>query len=127
MSDEAETLRHIGCSTDLMHSLLSPPYDDAMGFLDSLKRWLSGEAAEVRESMDDAAATLNADLDRRESELKASPEEKMDQLLEEIEQSDQQLDELTSEIQATSEAAGEVADAAGESAPIEDDGSESAI
>ena len=98
-----------------------------MGFLDSLKRWFNGEAAEVRESMDDAAAALNADLDRREAELKASPEEKMDQLLEEIEQSDQQLDELTSEIQAESEAAGEVADAAGETVPIEDDGPESAI
>ena len=98
-----------------------------MGFFDSLKRWLSGEADEVRESMDDAAARLNADLDRREAELKATPEEKMDRLLEEIEQSDQQLDELTAEIKAESEATGEVGDAAGETAGIEDDGTGSAI
>ncbi len=94
-----------------------------MGFLDSLKTWFRGEADEVRESMDDAAAAMNADLDRREAELTASPQEMMDQLLGEIEQSDQQLDELTAEIQADSEAAGEVADAAGETVQIEDDGS----
>ena len=98
-----------------------------MGFIDSLKRWFSGEAAEVRESMDDAGAALNADLDRREADLKATPEEKMDALLEEIEQSDEQLDELTAEIQAESEAAGEVADAAGETVHVEDDGSDPAI
>jgi phage shock protein A len=98
-----------------------------MSIFDSLKRWFRGEADEVRESMDDAAAALNADLDRREAELKASPEEKMDQLLEEIEQSDQQLDELTAEIQSESEAAGEVADAAGETVPVEDEGPEAAI
>jgi hypothetical protein len=98
-----------------------------MGLLDSLKRWFSGEAAEVRESMDDAADALNADLDRREAELKASPEEKMDQLLEEIEQSDQQLDELTGEIRSESEAAGEVADAAGETVHVQDEGPEAAI
>lgn len=98
-----------------------------MGFLDSLKSWFRGEADEVRESMDDAAAALNADLDRREAELKAAPEEKMDRLLEEIEQSDQQLDELTAEIQSESDAAGEVADAAGETVPVEGDGPEPAI
>ncbi len=98
-----------------------------MSILDSLKRWFRGEADEVRESMDDAAAALNADLDRREAELKASPEDKMDLLLEEIEQSDQQLDELTAEIRSEPEAAGEVADSAGETVHVEDEGPEPAI
>ena len=98
-----------------------------MGFLDSVKSWFRGEADEARKTMDDAAAALNADLDRRETELKASPQEKMDQLLEEIGQSDQQLDEITAEIQSESEAAGEVADAAGETLRVEGEGPEAAI
>ena len=98
-----------------------------MGFLDSLERWFRGEADEVRESMDDAAAALNADLDRREAELKATPEEKMGRLLDEIEQSDQQLDEVTAEIRSKSETAREVADAAAETVPVEGDGPEPAI
>ena len=105
----------------------APVYDGPMGFLDSLERWFRGEADEVRESMDDAAAALNADLDRREAELKATPEEKMGRLLEEIEQSDQQLDEVTAEIRSKSETAREVADAAAETVPVEGDGPEPAI
>ena len=98
-----------------------------MGLLDSLKRWLSGEATEVRDSIDEAADALNADLDRRESELTATPEEKMGSLLDEIEQSDQQLDELTDQIRARSEAYGEVVDADGETPMIEDEGTDAAI
>lgn len=98
-----------------------------MGLLDSLKRWLSGEATEVRESIDDATDALNADLDRREAELTATPEEKMGSLLDEIEQSDQQLDELTSEIRAESAAAADVADAAGEAVAIDDEGTDPTI
>lgn len=56
-----------------------------MGFFDSLKAWFSREAAEAKESASDLKTRLESDLDRRERELAATPEERMEMIADEIE------------------------------------------
>ncbi len=59
-----------------------------MGFLDSVTNWFKKEAAEVKQSADKLEAKLDADLTRKERELNASPEEKMELLQDRIEAED---------------------------------------
>jgi hypothetical protein len=51
-----------------------------MGFLDSIKSWLSSEAAEASDLGRDTKGRLEAELDRREAELTADPLERFEQL-----------------------------------------------
>lgn len=55
-----------------------------MGFFDSLKNWFSSEVAEVKESASAAQTRLESEMDRREADLRASPQEKLDQIQSEI-------------------------------------------
>ena len=55
-----------------------------MGFFDSLKNWFSSEVAEVKESASSAQSRLESEMDRREADLNASPEDKLDQIQSEI-------------------------------------------
>lgn len=55
-----------------------------VGFLDSVKAWFSREAAEVKQSVDAATSRLESAMDRRERELQATPEERMEMIQEEI-------------------------------------------
>ncbi len=55
-----------------------------MGFFDSLKNWFSSEVAEVKESASSAQSRLESEMDRREADLDASPQDKLDQIQGEI-------------------------------------------
>ena len=84
-----------------------------MGFLDSLKRWFRSESKEIGEIGREATGRLEADLERREAELGASPAEKLDMIQDRIAQDDAVFDELRDKIGgrgAGADAAAEVAD-----------------
>ena len=55
-----------------------------MGFFDSLKNWFSSEVAEVKDSASAAQSRLESEMDRREADLRASPQDKLDQIQSEI-------------------------------------------
>ncbi|MFW2380640.1 MAG: hypothetical protein ACN4GZ_02695 [Acidimicrobiales bacterium] len=55
-----------------------------MGFFDSIKKWFSSEAAEVKESATAAKSRMESEMDRREAELHATPEQKLEQIQSEI-------------------------------------------
>ena len=55
-----------------------------MGFFDSFKSWFASEAAEVKESASRATSSLESEMDKREAELQASPEQRMEQIQAEI-------------------------------------------
>ena len=62
--------------------------------MDRLKQASSREAIKVRESVDDLGRRLDQDLTRREVELDATPEQKLDGILDEIGDNDSVFDEL---------------------------------
>lgn len=51
-----------------------------MGLLDTVSSWFKREAADVRESVDALEERLDADLTRRERELRATPEERIEMI-----------------------------------------------
>lgn len=65
-----------------------------MGFLDTVTSWLKREAADVKESVDALGERLDADLSRRERELEATPEERIEMI-----QADSGVDDALAEIQ----------------------------
>jgi hypothetical protein len=84
-----------------------------MGFLDSIKSWFRTEAAEARDLGQDTMGRMEADLNRREAELNLTPEERFDQLQQEISDGDSALDALRDKIEgreAVAEASADVAD-----------------
>ncbi len=66
-----------------------------MTWLDRLRQTFSREATEVKKTVDDVSARLDADLARREAELDATPEQKLDGILAEIGENDAVFDELS--------------------------------
>lgn len=66
----------------------------AVGLFDSLKRALRREAADVKEAAGDLSDRLDADLTRRERDLQATPEERLQQVIGEIETSESDFDAL---------------------------------
>lgn len=65
-----------------------------MGFLDALKRTFRREAAEVRDAVDGLSERADEALSRREAELTATPEERLDSIMSEIEASESDFDAL---------------------------------
>jgi hypothetical protein len=55
-----------------------------VGFFDSIKKWFSAEAAEVKESATAAKSRMEAEMGRREAELHTTPEQKLEQIQHEI-------------------------------------------
>lgn len=82
-----------------------------MAFLDTIRRWLGREAREARETLSDAEQRLDAALTRRERELEATPEERLDMTQDEIAASDAEYEALKAKLEASSEVA-EAGDAA---------------
>lgn len=72
----------------------------AMGFLDSVTSWFKREAAEVKDSVSGLEQRLDADMSRKERELAATPEEKMDMLAEKIEAEDDAFSAIQDKIDA---------------------------
>lgn len=84
-----------------------------MGFLDSLKAWFRTESDEARKMGREAKGRLEADLERREAELGASPAEKLDIIQDRIAEEDAVFDDLRDKIEgrgAGADATAEVAD-----------------
>lgn len=52
------------------------------------------EAADVKEGLSKAGATLNAELERKQRELDAAPHERIDMLLEDQSKADAEFEEL---------------------------------
>lgn len=71
----------------------------AITFLDRVKSWFATEANEAKVIKDDAIQNMEADLDRRETELKATPEEKLEMLQKEIAANTNSLEDISIEIE----------------------------
>lgn len=65
-----------------------------MSFWQSLKTWLQTEASDLKESTDRAKSRLEADLNRRERLLDETPEEALERLQGEIDDSGSSLDDI---------------------------------
>ena len=59
-----------------------------MGLLDAFTTWIRNEARDVKASLDRTEDRLDADLTRRERELNATPEERMEMIQAEAGSSD---------------------------------------
>lgn len=76
-----------------------------MGFLDTIKSWLGAEAAEANDLKNDLEARWNRDLDRKEAELAATPEERMRMIQDQIDDNRATLDELQAKVDGRNAAA----------------------
>lgn len=56
------------------------------------------EAADVKEGLAKAGATLDAELERKQRELDAEPHERVDMILEDIEAADSRFEELEAKL-----------------------------
>ena len=95
-----------------------------MSFWERIKAIFRQEAADVKEGLDQVGKSLDAELARKERELAATPEERIDMILEEQEAEDARFEELENKVHgttATAEAPVEVEDVAGEEAPSDSD------
>ncbi len=77
----------------------------AESFLTSLKNWFSSESAEAKKVKEDLEDRLDSDLTRRESELAATPEQRLDSIQTEIDNSDSMFDEIRAKIDTSTVAA----------------------
>jgi hypothetical protein len=66
------------------------------------------EAADVKEGLSKAGATLDAELERKQRELDAEPHERVDMILEDIEAADARFEELEAKLrESTAEDTGD--------------------
>jgi len=66
------------------------------------------EAADVKEGLSKAGATLDAELERKQRELDAAPHERVDMILEDIEAADARFEELEAKLrESTAEDTGD--------------------
>ena len=72
-----------------------------MGLLDSIAAWFKKETADVKEAVSGVTRDLDVNLSRKERDLDASPEERMDLIQEEIQDSDRSLDAIRDRIEGT--------------------------
>lgn len=91
---------------------------EAVGFFDSLKAWFSREVAEVKQTAETMKTRLESELDRRERELEATPQERMEMIGEEI--SDDPFADVRAKIEQRQAHAGAVGDLAAEAESGED-------
>jgi phage shock protein A len=91
-----------------------------MGLLDTLRSWFASESAEARSLAGETRGRLEAELDRREAKLAASPEEKLDIIQGRIAEGETAFDALRDKIEgrearaeAVDELLGEADDVAG--------------
>lgn len=64
----------------------SSPKIDAMGLFDSITGWLRKEKQDVADAIGGLTDSLDQDLTRKERELTASPEDRLEMLQDEIEE-----------------------------------------
>ena len=95
-----------------------------MSFWERIKAIFQREAADVREGLGKVGKSLDAELERKERELAATPEERIDMILEEQQAEDARFEELEKKMlgtEAEAEAIGEVEDVVVEEAPSDPD------
>ena len=69
-----------------------------MGWWDRVVAVFKREAADVREGMAQAGASLDAALERKQRELDATPQERVDMILDEIDEADNRFEDLESKV-----------------------------
>ena len=72
-----------------------------MELWESVKRWLSGEAKDAKDLVDDLETAWASDLERKEAELDAQPEERMQSLQDRIAENSSAFEELKARITGT--------------------------
>jgi DNA repair ATPase RecN len=65
-----------------------------MGFTDKVRAWLRRESDEAAQLLAETERRLDDDLTRRERELEASPQERLESLQRQIEQNDAELEAI---------------------------------
>lgn len=83
-----------------------------MGFWQTVKAWMSTEAAELKDATDGLESRLDRELSQRERQLNESPEEAMERLQAEGEANESMFGELGDKISAAQAKADAVADLA---------------
>ncbi len=81
-----------------------------MGFLDTVKAWLSQEASAAADAKQDLERRWSADLASKERELNASPAEKMEMLQGKIAANDSAFDDIRSSVEGRDALAHAVSD-----------------
>ncbi len=76
-----------------------------MSWLERLKSFFTREARDVKEGLSKAGKAIDEELARKERELEATPEERIDMILEEQQADDARFEELAEKVK------GQVADA----------------
>ena len=95
-----------------------------MSFWERIKAIFQREAADVKEGLGKVGKSLDAELARKERQLAATPEERIDMILEEQQAEDARFEELKNKVLGTEAEAGaiaEVEDVVGEEAPSDPD------
>ena len=95
-----------------------------MSFWERIKAIFQREAADVKEGLGKVGKSLDAELARKERQLAATPEERIDMILEEQQAEDTRFEELKNKVLGTEAEAGaiaEVEDVVGEEAPSDPD------
>jgi hypothetical protein len=80
------------------------------------------EAADVKEGLSAVGKTLDVELTRKERELAATPEERIDMLLEEQDAEDARFDELTDKVLGKAADSGAVEELTKDAAPEDPEG-----
>lgn len=74
-----------------------------MGMWEKVKAFFAGEAADVKDELAKIGEALDDELAKREREQQASPEERVEMILEEIEEEDDAFSALEERIKGTPE------------------------
>lgn len=92
-----------------------------MGFLESVKSWFRSEAAEARQVGRSTKTRLERDLERREAELAATPEQRLEQLQGKIADGDATFEDIQGKIDGRGALADATTDVADIDRPAKDD------
>lgn len=79
-----------------------------MGLWDRIKAFLAAETADIKDELSEIRDSLDTELARKEREQQATPEERVEMIIEEIEEEDAAFEALEDRIRGTAE--GEPAD-----------------
>jgi hypothetical protein len=70
-----------------------------MSLWDTVRKWFTSEAESARDLAHDLETEWSADLDRKEAELAATPEERIEQLQDQIADNSSAFDDLKARIE----------------------------
>lgn len=72
-----------------------------MSFWETVRGWFKSEAESARDLADDLQRDWSSDLDRKEAELAATPEERVEQLQDQISDNTSAFDDIKAKIETT--------------------------